>query len=489
VNFLTAYWPLTKIKVVLILATLLRVVGLGVGKLWYDETGTVWMATLPFDRLIAATGGDVHPPLYLALMWAWVRVFGVSEFVVRVPSLIFSVASIYLLYKLALKFGFAENVATAAAILMAVVPAQLHYAQEARMYALLEFEFLLALWFALSGNFIALGVTMGALALTQNYGVMFAGLAFGVALIAHGFERSPRKFFWLACGLIVSQLIYAPWVPYLRDQLSFVGAGAWWAQKVELGSVLYVIYMMVWTFSTPDALAVHAALLAFASLMITAWLAVSRRDRPALIVLVLALTPIMLAVVVSVLFKPILIFRALLPISPLLLLALAWAFMTGTSMRVQLAISLLVVPVAFSIIANYYLTLPYAKGNPQQYANVIDWQSGDVAYYADEGPAMMMHFYRPTQWAEYVMPPAALNMGALTDATRNAMGMRLVALDDLQWRRAWLFNFSGPTTAKGQDEAVEKLLAQYTHVVVYESQDDYTHTVIYLLFNHWVGVQ
>jgi hypothetical protein len=372
---------------------------------------------------------------------------------------------------------------------MAIVPAQLHYAQEARMYALLEFEFLLALWFALSGNFIALGVTMGALALTQNYGVMFAALAFGVALVLHGFERSPRKFFWLAGGLIIAQLMYLPWVPYLRDQLSFVGAGAWWAQKVELGSVLYVLYMMVWTFSTPDALAVHAALLLFASLALTVWLAAIRRDRPALSVLVLALVPVVLAVVVSVFFKPILIFRALLPISPLLLLALAWAFLTGTSWRTRLAVSILAVPIIATAIGNYYLTLPFGKGNPQQYLDVVDYQIGDVAYYSDEGPAMMLHFYRPAIWEEYVMPPAGRNMGALSETTRKALGMRLVAIDDLQWRRAWLFSFSGPTTAKGQDDAVAKLLDEYTHITVYETHDSYTSTTIYLLFNKWVGVQ
>jgi hypothetical protein len=52
----------------------LRLFLLGNARLWYDESGSVWMASLPWARMVAATGGDVHPPLYLAMLWAWVRV-------------------------------------------------------------------------------------------------------------------------------------------------------------------------------------------------------------------------------------------------------------------------------------------------------------------------------------------------------------------------------------------------------------------------------
>jgi 4-amino-4-deoxy-L-arabinose transferase-like glycosyltransferase len=488
-NFLSAYFPLKPIRLILIIATVIRVIGLGVGKLWYDETGTVWMASLPFAEMITATGGDVHPPFYLAMMWAWIRVFGTSEFMVRIPSMLFSIGSIYLLYRLALRLGFTRSVATAAAALMAFVPAQLHYSQEARMYALLQFEFLLALLCALNGQWLWLGVINGALMLTQNYGVIFAGLTNIVALVQ--WRSFPRKWemlmVWL-WGVAITLLMYVPWLGWLRSQLAFVGAGSWWAQTPSFGTVLYVLYMMVWTFSTPEMLQVHAALIVISALLITMARAIYEHNRPALIVLILALVPIMIGVVISMVFRPVLIFRALLPISPLLCLALAWAFTAGTSTNARLAIAILVLPTFLAIVGNYYLSLPTSKGNPQTFMDVIEWQEGDVMYYGDEGPAMMMHFYIPPEWDEYVMPPVAANMGALTATTRNAMGMRTVALDDLRWRRAWLFAASGPTTAARQNEEIESLLEQYTHLQVYERRDNYTHTAIYLLFNRNVAV-
>src|SRR3990172_4757267 len=92
-------WIHMRIRVrplVLIMALVipLRILLLGNAALWYDETGAVWMATLPFARMLAATAGDVHPPLYMALLWVLVRLAGTGEAVVRLPSVIASVLSI-----------------------------------------------------------------------------------------------------------------------------------------------------------------------------------------------------------------------------------------------------------------------------------------------------------------------------------------------------------------------------------------------------------
>ena len=53
----------------LTIATIVRIYTLGDAPLWYDEAGTQWMGALSFSNMLAATGGDTHPPLYLALIW------------------------------------------------------------------------------------------------------------------------------------------------------------------------------------------------------------------------------------------------------------------------------------------------------------------------------------------------------------------------------------------------------------------------------------
>src|SRR3989304_563776 len=62
--------------------------------LWFDEAWSAWVAALPFDRMIKAVAGDVHPPLYFVILWGLVHVLGDSMFVVRLPSALFSLASL-----------------------------------------------------------------------------------------------------------------------------------------------------------------------------------------------------------------------------------------------------------------------------------------------------------------------------------------------------------------------------------------------------------
>src|SRR3990172_9091253 len=127
--------PLTPI---LLIAAIARFMWLGHAALWYDESGTAWMATLPWARMFAATAGDMHPPGYLAIMWVWVRLFGVAEVAVRLPWVMFSLAAIQLMWRIGSRVRLGRPALVVGAALMAVMPSQILYAQEARMYALLQ---------------------------------------------------------------------------------------------------------------------------------------------------------------------------------------------------------------------------------------------------------------------------------------------------------------------------------------------------------------
>src|SRR5690606_16059505 len=84
-----------KYDALFILAFALRVVGMWIPQLWYDENFTLILARLPFDRMIAATAGDVHPPLWYLIEWGWLRLFPdpglVPAWTLRIPALACSV--------------------------------------------------------------------------------------------------------------------------------------------------------------------------------------------------------------------------------------------------------------------------------------------------------------------------------------------------------------------------------------------------------------
>src|SRR3990172_6505355 len=209
--------PLTPI---LLIAAIARFMWLGHAALWYDESGTAWMATLPWARMVAATAGDMHPPGYLALMWVWVRLFGVSEFAVRLPSLVFTLLAIPLTWRIGTRIGLNRTALIIGAALMAVMPSQILYAQEARMYALLQLEVLIALWAVLEFRWLTFGLTLAAMLWTHNYGVVYAVPLNALALVMVVVECRRKNIPAIATRpltmlIAANAFALASWLPWL----------------------------------------------------------------------------------------------------------------------------------------------------------------------------------------------------------------------------------------------------------------------------------
>ncbi len=114
--------------------------------LWLDEAISVSEAKMPYGAMLhrlATT--DVHPPLYFSVLWASIRLIGVGDFAVRVPSIWFGIVLIPLVYLLG-KEVYDRRTGAVAAVLVAVAPYAVWYSQEARMYAMLMVFSVLALW-------------------------------------------------------------------------------------------------------------------------------------------------------------------------------------------------------------------------------------------------------------------------------------------------------------------------------------------------------
>jgi hypothetical protein len=132
-----------------LLALALRVWHLSGQSLGYDEGYSVALARQSLSAIAAQTAADIQPPLYYDLLHFWMQLFGTSEAAVRSLSLLFGVLTVPLLYALGRRlFGpatglgrFTEPPAAAglAALLGAVSPFWIWYAQEARNYTLVTF--------------------------------------------------------------------------------------------------------------------------------------------------------------------------------------------------------------------------------------------------------------------------------------------------------------------------------------------------------------
>ena len=117
----------------------LRLFRLGYHDLWYDEGASVIFSKYYF------LAHNTH--LFYTILHFWTKFFGINEFSVRFPAMVFSVISIPIIYMLGKKL-LDHKTALIAALIMAISPMQLWYAQEARAYSLVTMLGLISSYFA-----------------------------------------------------------------------------------------------------------------------------------------------------------------------------------------------------------------------------------------------------------------------------------------------------------------------------------------------------
>jgi uncharacterized membrane protein len=196
--------------------------------LWVDEAFTVANARLPLD-LIWTAQVDVHPPLYNTLMHAWLAVAGTSEFALRLPSALVSLTIVAGAYQAGRRLG-GRPAAWTAALLAALSPTQLWYAQEGRNYALMMamlslgvVAYLDALRGRPSSCWRYVLPTVGAV--LSNHSALGALAAQHLAAIPRLADADFRRW-WLRAQALVAGLLL-PWLAVFASQYEVWKRGFW----------------------------------------------------------------------------------------------------------------------------------------------------------------------------------------------------------------------------------------------------------------------
>ncbi|WP_431269877.1 glycosyltransferase family 39 protein [Dankookia sp. P2] len=128
-----------------LLGLALRLHQIGEASLWSDEAFSAWWIHKPLGYLW--TDGlviETTPPLYYSLLKVWAGMFGDGDAALRLFSAAAGTATIPVVFLLGLEIA-GPVVGLVAAMLFAMAPMQIYFAQEARVYALLPLAFALAL--------------------------------------------------------------------------------------------------------------------------------------------------------------------------------------------------------------------------------------------------------------------------------------------------------------------------------------------------------
>ncbi len=121
----------------LIIGLLLRLISIN-QSLWLDEAISVELVKKPFflTHIYQFMQGDYNPPLFNIILHFWLKIFPAQEFFIRLPSLIFGLATGLYLYKIAQLFFNSKKRSYFTLILLMTSPLHIYYSQEARMYSL-----------------------------------------------------------------------------------------------------------------------------------------------------------------------------------------------------------------------------------------------------------------------------------------------------------------------------------------------------------------
>lgn len=123
--------------------------------LWIDELHTSWCLQAGLENVAQRAAEGNQSPLYFWFLWGVTRIFGESEFTLRVPSLLAGIALPGMTWLLVRRFGLdmrTEIAAFLAALLVSVDHTSAFYATEARPYAFVELLAVAALYLAIESD-------------------------------------------------------------------------------------------------------------------------------------------------------------------------------------------------------------------------------------------------------------------------------------------------------------------------------------------------
>jgi len=194
--------------------------------LWGDEVFSISLAKQSVS-FILIDSTDIHPPLYYILLHFWMRSFGDSAKAVRLFSVIPSVLSSILLYKIGLELTNERKLGLMSAYLFTISPFLTLYSRMARYFSLAMFLGLSSFYFFIpllndkSGKSWLGYVVSSLLLLYTSYLGIFLILCEGLVLL-----RQKRTLIrqWMISSLAIG-LIYLPWIYRMTKAISRVHRG------------------------------------------------------------------------------------------------------------------------------------------------------------------------------------------------------------------------------------------------------------------------
>jgi uncharacterized membrane protein len=357
---------------ILTVASALRFYGLSLQSLENDEIAAIIINTRDTFKqtLVDWLINDLNPPLYSALHFVVIRLFGNAEWVVRLPSAIAGLLSIGGLYALG-HLLFSRKEGLVAAAIATVLWIHMYYSQQARSYALLLAccSWMLYFWFrylrAIDGNdrgsrinSYCLSLCLLVMALLHYYGMALAGLVGLVTLIRGIVGRKPIKRLlvpFIPTALLIILFIYKLFLP-----------SPWFSQWLTAPSLVQVALVFPWFFNGSAAIAILSVVFSLYALFVRSekkkgLSKLLRAIEPVSLLACLIVVPLIMTFAFSHLVKPLFQQRYLLIVLPPLIILTARGLIVllrKESLQVMAIVLILILGTGDLIFRTQYYTKP-----------------------------------------------------------------------------------------------------------------------------------
>ena len=196
-NILSEYWLLVTLMVI---GLAYRIYHLDVQSYWIDESYSInaALAILSYGYPLLESGAlYLRDPLFHYMLAGIIGMFGLSEWSVRMVSVIFGTAFIPLIYYLGKEFG-SRNIGYISAVLWTFLSIAIAWSRQARMYMAFAFFFYLAILFFYkaieerkAGYALSCGIATIAASLMHSTGLflfLIYGL-YGIVIMMHSITQ------------------------------------------------------------------------------------------------------------------------------------------------------------------------------------------------------------------------------------------------------------------------------------------------------------
>lgn len=292
--------------------------------IWADEAYTMAMLPHSFREIWTITAADVHPPLYYFAAKLVSMPFGYSQYVVR----LFSAGCFFAILAVGgkeLSRLFSRKIGLLFMVLFLLYPFCVDFAIQARMYGLASLAVFLCALFAYRAwlenrvmdwvGFTAAGLCA---AYSHYFALVAAGVIYGLLFLCCLCRRRKLLKPWFIASL-VTVVLYLPWLKCFLQQLAYKVNNEYWIAPLTLSGMISEAIALVHA----DGFSVFPLFFVLLGLGLLIRLVRDRAAAP-LLALVVPMLTMVLGVGISLLIRPIFIFRYLAPCGALIVFFLAY---------------------------------------------------------------------------------------------------------------------------------------------------------------------